>query len=53
MIVPRDSIALRKLFSLLNAQGQLIVLKNLSTSKHVKEGTIVTMRIINSRQYVQ
>jgi len=53
MIVPRDTIALRKLFSLLNAQGQLIVLKNQSTSKHVKEDTIVTMRIINSRQYVQ
>jgi hypothetical protein len=53
MIAPLDSTALRKLFSLLNAQEPHIALKNLSTLKHVREDTIVMMIIINNRHYVQ
>jgi hypothetical protein len=53
MIVPLDTIALRKLFSLLNAQGPLIALKSLSTLKHVREDTIVTMIIISNKHCVQ
>jgi len=49
MIALKDTIALKNLFSLLNAQEQLIARKNQSTSKHVKEVTIVTMITINSR----
>jgi len=49
MIAPKDTIALKNLFSLLNAQEPLIAQKNQNTSKHVKEVTIVTMIIINSR----
>jgi hypothetical protein len=52
-IAPLDTIVLRKPFNLLNAQGPLTALKNLSTSKHVKEDTIVTMIIINSRRFAQ
>jgi hypothetical protein len=53
MIALLDTIALRKLFSLLNAQEPLIALKNLSTLKHVREDTIATMKIINNRHYVR
>jgi hypothetical protein len=53
MTAPLDTIALRKLFSLLNAQEPHIALKNLSTLKHVREDTIVMMIIINNRHYVQ
>jgi hypothetical protein len=53
MIAPLDTIALRKQFSLLNAQGPLIALKSLSTLKHVRADTIVTMIIISNRHCVR
>jgi hypothetical protein len=53
MIAPLDTIALRKLFSLLNAQEPLIALKNQNTLKHVREDTIVTMIIISNRHCVR
>jgi hypothetical protein len=53
MIVPLDTTAHRKLFSLLNAQGPLIALKNLSTLKHVREDTIAMMIIISNRHCVR
>lgn len=53
MIAQLDTIALRKLFSQLNAQEPPIAQKNQSTSKHVKEVITVTMKIINSRHCAQ
>jgi hypothetical protein len=53
MIALLDTIALRKLFSLLNAQEPHIALKNQNTLKHVREDTIAMMIIISNRHYVR